>query len=60
LAKNARIPLKGCFSQKGGISMAQLGEVFTCPLCGNEVTVTKAGGNPEINCCGQPMVKKNS
>jgi desulfoferrodoxin-like iron-binding protein len=40
--------------------MAQLGEVFVCPLCGNEVTVTKAGGNPEIHCCGQAMVKKNS
>lgn len=38
--------------------MAQLGEVFVCPLCGNEVTVTKAGGNPQIHCCGQPMKKK--
>jgi len=28
-------------------------------LCGNEVTVTKAGGNPEIVCCGQPMEKSN-
>lgn len=39
--------------------MAQLGEVFVCELCGNEVTVTKAGGNPEIHCCGQVMKKKN-
>ncbi|SFM13263.1 hypothetical protein [Pelosinus propionicus] len=38
--------------------MAQLGEVFVCPLCGNEVTVTKAGGNPEVHCCGQAMKKK--
>ena len=38
--------------------MAKLGEVFTCKLCGNEVTVTKAGSNPEITCCGQAMEKK--
>jgi len=38
--------------------MAKFGEVFTCKLCGNEVTVTKTGGNPEIVCCGQPMDKK--
>ncbi|MBP2644343.1 MAG: Desulfoferrodoxin Dfx domain protein, partial [Firmicutes bacterium] len=34
------------------------GEVFVCKLCGNEVTVTKEGGNPEIYCCGQAMAKK--
>ncbi|WP_371370985.1 hypothetical protein [Sporomusa aerivorans] len=28
--------------------------MFVCKLCGNEVTVTKAGGNPEIH-SGQPM-----
>jgi len=39
--------------------MAKLGEVFTCKICGNEVTVTKAGGSPEIVCCGQAMEKKN-
>ena len=38
--------------------MANLGEVFVCSLCGNEVTVTKAGGNPLLVCCGQPMEKK--
>ena len=38
--------------------MAQVGEVFTCQLCGNQVTVTKAGGNPEITCCGQAMTKE--
>ena len=38
--------------------MAQVGEVFVCPRCGNEVTVTKSGGNPEIHCCGQAMDKK--
>lgn len=37
--------------------MAQVGEVFTCQLCGNQVTVTKAGGNPVIHCCGQEMTK---
>jgi len=39
--------------------MAQLGEVFVCKLCGNEVTVTKAGGNTSIHCCGQEMTKKS-
>ena len=39
--------------------MAQVGEVFICKICGNEVTVTKAGGNPEIHCCGQAMTKKS-
>lgn len=38
--------------------MAQAGEVFVCKLCGNEVTVTKTGGNPEITCCGQAMEKQ--
>lgn len=38
--------------------MAQLGEVFVCELCGNEVKVIKAGGNPVITCCGKPMTKK--
>lgn len=38
--------------------MAILGEIFTCRVCGNEVTVTKAGGSPEIVCCGQAMEKK--
>jgi desulfoferrodoxin-like iron-binding protein len=47
-----------CNLAKEVVVMAQLGEVFTCPLCGNEVTVTKAGGNPVITCCGQSMVKK--
>ncbi len=40
-------------------TMAELGEVLVCELCGNEVTVTKAGGNPEIHCCGRPMKKKD-
>ncbi|MGI1658276.1 MAG: hypothetical protein ACRKFN_04810 [Desulfitobacterium sp.] len=35
--------------------MAKLGEVLICELCGNEITVTKEGGNPEIHCCGQQM-----
>ena len=39
--------------------MAKLGEVLVCELCGNEVRVTKEGGNPEIHCCGQPMKKQN-
>ena len=31
------------------------GEHYKCEVCGNEVTVTKAGGG-ELVCCGQPIV----
>lgn len=31
-----------------------VGEVYKCNICGNEVSVTKAGGG-ELVCCGQPM-----
>ncbi|MHB0976487.1 MAG: desulfoferrodoxin FeS4 iron-binding domain-containing protein [Candidatus Aquicultorales bacterium] len=37
--------------------MAQVGEKFKCELCGNVIEVVEAGGNPEINCCGQVMAK---
>jgi desulfoferrodoxin-like iron-binding protein len=30
------------------------GENYRCNICGNEVTVTKAGGG-ELVCCGEPM-----
>ncbi|MBF0217129.1 MAG: desulfoferrodoxin FeS4 iron-binding domain-containing protein [Candidatus Omnitrophica bacterium] len=32
------------------------GEKYSCGICGNEVTVTKAGGG-ELVCCGKPMDK---
>lgn len=31
-----------------------VGEKYRCNICGNEVTVTKAGGG-ELICCGTPM-----
>ncbi len=34
----------------------KVGEKYKCNVCGNEVTVTKAGGG-ELVCCGQPMEK---
>jgi hypothetical protein len=40
--------------------MAKQGEVLVCEKCGNEVTVTKEGGNPHIDCCGQHMIPKKS
>ena len=40
--------------------MAKVGEVFKCELCGNEATITAAGGNPELICCGQPMTKTSA
>ena len=32
----------------------KIGENYKCNICGNEVTVTKAGGG-ELVCCGQSM-----
>jgi|TARA_Y100000031_G_C8001034_1_gene283626 desulfoferrodoxin-like iron-binding protein len=40
------------------ILMAAAGEVFVCEKCGNMVVVIKAGGNPEVHCCGEAMKKK--
>ncbi|MCK9595443.1 MAG: desulfoferrodoxin FeS4 iron-binding domain-containing protein [Candidatus Omnitrophica bacterium] len=38
------------------MEVKEIGEKFKCNVCGNEVTVTKAGGG-ELVCCGQPMEK---
>ena len=38
--------------------MAKLDEVLVCEKCGNEVRVTKEGGNPHIDCCGENMQPK--
>lgn len=35
--------------------MAKVGQRFKCELCGNVVEVIEEGGNPELQCCGQPM-----
>lgn len=34
--------------------MVKLNQVYRCPICGNIVVVTHAGGG-ELVCCGQPM-----
>ena len=36
------------------MNVKKAGEKYRCNICGNEVTVTKAGGG-ELVCCGQPM-----
>ena len=36
------------------VNVKATGEHYSCSICGNEVTVTKAGGG-ELVCCGQPM-----
>jgi desulfoferrodoxin-like iron-binding protein len=36
------------------MSVKDVGENYKCTICGNEVTVTRAGGG-ELVCCGQPM-----
>ena len=35
-------------------NVAKVEEKYSCPLCGNEVEVTKVGGK-ELVCCGQVM-----
>jgi len=36
------------------MQVQKTGERYLCNICGNEVTVTKAGGG-ELVCCDQPM-----
>ena len=50
-----RKPIK---AHSKGIEMAKKGELLICQKCGNEITVTKEGGNPHIDCCGQHMTPK--
>lgn len=38
------------------MGVEEVGEKYRCILCGNEVTVTKAGGGTLV-CCKQPMEK---
>ena len=38
----------------GGMSVEKVGERYRCNVCGNEVTVTKAGGGTLV-CCGEDM-----
>ena len=40
------------------MAVEKAGEEYLCTVCGNEVTVTKAGGG-ELVCCGKPMEKKS-
>jgi desulfoferrodoxin-like iron-binding protein len=51
LSKSTIIKLKGDI-----MAVKNTGENYKCNICGNEVTVTKAGGG-ELVCCGQPMEK---
>ena len=45
---------------KGGLNVAveEVGEKYRCNICGNEVTVTHAGGGTLV-CCGKDMEKIN-
>jgi desulfoferrodoxin-like iron-binding protein len=53
----AMFGLKGFYNRGGEImAVEKVGEKYRCDVCGNEVTVTKAGGG-ELVCCGQPMEK---
>ncbi len=39
------------------MAVKKIGEKYYCTNCGNEVTVTVAGGGTLV-CCGKPMVLK--
>ena len=36
------------------MQVKNVGEVYHCEVCGNEVEVKEVGGG-ELVCCGQPM-----
>ena len=38
------------------MGVKKVGEKYRCSVCGNEVTVTKAGGGTLV-CCGKDMEK---
>ncbi|HEX8974426.1 MAG TPA: desulfoferrodoxin FeS4 iron-binding domain-containing protein [Patescibacteria group bacterium] len=38
------------------MAVEQVGDVFRCSVCGNEVEVKEVGGGT-LSCCGQPMEK---
>jgi len=38
------------------MGVKETGENYKCNICGNEVTVTKAGGGVLV-CCGEDMEK---
>jgi len=38
------------------MAVKKVGEKYRCNICGNEVTVTKAGGGTLV-CCGEDMEK---
>ncbi len=40
--------------RRNTMNVEKVGENYRCNICGNEVTVTKAGGG-ELVCCGEPM-----
>ena len=35
----------------------EIGKKYACAKCGSEFIVTK-GGEGKLNCCGEPMTKK--
>lgn len=43
------------------MAVGKIGEVYKCSVCGNIVTVLRAGGG-ELVCCGRPMelLKENT
>ena len=43
-------------SRRETMAVEQVGEKYRCNVCGNEVTVTKAGGGTLV-CCEQEMEK---
>ena len=52
-----RLLVKSNFLKEGlAMTVENIGEKYRCNICGNEVTVTKAGGGTLV-CCGEDMEK---
>ena len=39
------------------VGVSEVGEVFSCDICGNVVEVKEVGGG-ELVCCGEAMIKE--
>ena len=52
-----RLLVNGNFlKEELAMAVENVGEKYRCNICGNEVTVTKAGGGTLV-CCGEDMEK---
>lgn len=50
------LPVVGVRKETSNMGVETVGDKYRCNICGNEVTVTKAGGGTLV-CCGEDMEK---